>query len=119
MWIRSWSSPFSGRLSAPGRTPGRGLILPIPPGNPRPAQPETGSQALEKVKETAVDLMLLDLILPEISGREVLVHLKGEETCRNVPVVVFTGAIETDWAGSEANQAESIGTPGTSGEIPR
>jgi len=43
------------------------------------------------------DLILMDLNLPGISGREVLAALKRDETLRRIPVVVLTtSAAETD-----------------------
>lgn len=56
----------------------------------------TGSEALAKVKGTPVGLVLLDLVLPDMNGRDVLTHLRKQENCRGIPVVVFTGATETD-----------------------
>lgn len=55
-----------------------------------------GSDALAKAKEIRFGLILLDLVLPDMSGREVLLHLRKEKECRDIPVVVFTGATETD-----------------------
>ncbi len=43
------------------------------------------------------DLILLDLNLPRISGREVLAEIKGDPGLRTIPVVVLTSsAAETD-----------------------
>ncbi len=56
----------------------------------------TGSEALAKVKKTPVGLILLDLVLPDMNGRDVLARLKKGKHCRRIPVVVFTGATETD-----------------------
>ncbi len=43
------------------------------------------------------DLILLDLNLPRISGREVLAEIKGDTGLRTIPVVVLTSsAAETD-----------------------
>ena len=36
------------------------------------------------------DIILLDLNLPRIDGREVLAELKGDPALRNIPVVVMT-----------------------------
>jgi CheY-like chemotaxis protein len=38
------------------------------------------------------DLVLLDLNVPVISGREVLAAVKGDDTLRSIPVVVMTSS---------------------------
>ncbi len=47
-------------------------------------------------RRPAVDLILLDLNLPDISGFEVLRHLRAEPKTRGVPVVVLTSSQEND-----------------------
>lgn len=36
------------------------------------------------------DLILLDLNLPMMDGREVLIHIKNDENLKRIPVVIFT-----------------------------
>lgn len=50
---------------------------------------DSGADALEKVKCNSYDLITLDLIMPEMSGLEVLTAVKG--VLPQVPVVVVTG----------------------------
>ena len=50
----------------------------------------TGVEAVEKVRSLKPDILLLDLIMPEMGGVEVLEALAGEET--NTKVIVLTGA---------------------------
>ena len=38
------------------------------------------------------DLILLDLNLPRLTGREVLAHIKSDEVLRRIPVVVLTSS---------------------------
>ncbi|MEY4723714.1 MAG: hypothetical protein RLZZ324_1227 [Candidatus Parcubacteria bacterium] len=49
-----------------------------------------GEEALRVVTEAPPDMVLLDLILPKISGFEVLTELKTRPTTKDVPVVVLS-----------------------------
>jgi HAMP domain-containing protein/CheY-like chemotaxis protein/signal transduction histidine kinase len=51
----------------------------------------TGRQALDILHQGACDCVVLDLRLPDMSGFEVLEHMRGETALADVPVVVFTG----------------------------
>jgi CheY-like chemotaxis protein/signal transduction histidine kinase/HAMP domain-containing protein len=52
---------------------------------------DSGEKALERLRSRHYDCAVLDLRLPDISGFEVLEKIRGEETLRDLPVVVFTG----------------------------
>ncbi|MEK7613986.1 MAG: response regulator [Patescibacteria group bacterium] len=49
-----------------------------------------GESAFEMMKEKKFDLILLDLILPKMSGFDVLKKLKEDATTKTIPVVVFS-----------------------------
>lgn len=49
-----------------------------------------GLAALAKMAEEVPDLVVLDLVLPGISGFEVLEKMKADERLKNVPVIVFS-----------------------------
>jgi two-component system phosphate regulon response regulator PhoB len=49
-----------------------------------------GERALSAVSETNLDLMLLDLTLPDVSGFEVLLHVRSSPTPA-LPVIVLSG----------------------------
>ena len=55
-----------------------------------------GHAALTKVSEEAFDLVLLDLIMPEIGGYEVLPRLKENEQTRDIPVLIMSALDEID-----------------------
>jgi signal transduction histidine kinase/DNA-binding NarL/FixJ family response regulator len=49
-----------------------------------------GGLALELAREHRPDLMLLDVHLPDMSGDEVLAHLRAEHATASIPVVVLS-----------------------------
>ncbi len=55
------------------------------------AQAATGAAALDALREESYDCAVLDLRLPDMSGFEVLEHIRDDERLRDLPVVVFTG----------------------------
>ena len=56
----------------------------------------TGTSALELVGKETFDLILLDLIMPEMSGFEVLRRLKAAEHASHIPVIVISALDELD-----------------------
>ncbi|MEA3151569.1 MAG: hypothetical protein QOD56_2508, partial [Gammaproteobacteria bacterium] len=52
---------------------------------------ETGGEALAILREDPVDCVVLDLKLPDMSGFDVLEHIRDDAALCDVPVVVFTG----------------------------
>ncbi|MCX9014554.1 MAG: response regulator [Candidatus Methanoperedens sp.] len=55
-----------------------------------------GKEALEKVKETSPDLVLLDIIMPEIDGYEVCRRIKSDAKTKCTPVIMVTSLTETE-----------------------
>ncbi len=55
-----------------------------------------GEDGLEKVKSFKPDVILLDIIMPDISGIEVLKELKSNSKYKKIPVIVLTAVCETD-----------------------
>lgn len=55
-----------------------------------------GWEALEVLRRERVDLVLLDLMMPELDGFGVLEEMRRGETMREVPVVVLTGQVLTE-----------------------
>jgi two-component system phosphate regulon response regulator PhoB len=50
----------------------------------------TGEEALQKVRHRVPDLVVLDLMLPDISGTEVCRQIKASPRSRQVPVLMLT-----------------------------
>ncbi|HKL24983.1 MAG TPA: response regulator [Desulfuromonadales bacterium] len=49
-----------------------------------------GLAALEAIKQSQPDLVLLDIMLPEIDGFEVCRRIKEDPETRNIPVIMLT-----------------------------
>ena len=49
-----------------------------------------GREALQKARDERPDLIVLDLILPGMSGYEVCARLKGDDEFRRIPVLVLS-----------------------------
>ncbi|MBA3518801.1 MAG: response regulator [Rhizobiales bacterium] len=57
---------------------------------------ESGRRALETLEQARFDLILLDLMMPEMNGIEVLERLKSDERWHRTPVIMISGLSETD-----------------------
>jgi CheY-like chemotaxis protein len=55
---------------------------------------EDGERALKLAREQKPDLILLDMILPKLSGPEVLDRLKRDKNTAGIPVVVLSSLTE-------------------------
>lgn len=49
-----------------------------------------GNEALEKIKKDKPDLILLDLVMPEKNGFEVLEELGVNDELRKIPVIILS-----------------------------
>jgi DNA-binding response OmpR family regulator len=55
-----------------------------------------GREALESMRQQRPDLVLLDLMMPELDGFGVLEAMRENESTRDIPVIVLTGKILTE-----------------------
>jgi two-component system chemotaxis response regulator CheY len=53
-------------------------------------QAVSGLEAIERLTLAPVDLVMLDLNMPDVHGLEVLRFIRGQQTLRDLPVVVLT-----------------------------
>jgi CheY-like chemotaxis protein len=54
------------------------------------------SQALPAAREFRPDLVLLDIMMPEMDGGDVAAVLKADPDLKNVPIVFLTAAVKKD-----------------------
>lgn len=60
------------------------------------AQAEDGERALEVLDESAFDLVILDILMPNVDGFEVLRRMKDDGALRDIPVIVISALDEID-----------------------
>ena len=59
-------------------------------------QAVSGLEAIERVTLAPVDLIVLDLNMPDVHGLEVLRFIRAHESLRGVPVIVLTTRSDDD-----------------------
>jgi len=55
-----------------------------------------GRQALELLKSRPFDLVLLDIMMPNVNGYEVLAEMKANDSLRHIPVIMISAVDEID-----------------------
>ncbi|MCX6558131.1 MAG: response regulator [Candidatus Aminicenantes bacterium] len=80
---------------------------------------QSGRQALEIIKEQKVDLVLLDIMMPEMNGYDVCRKIKEDRNLANIPVVMVTSLLDKKERikGIEAGAEDFISKPIDKGEV--
>lgn len=55
-----------------------------------------GQQALDRVKESRPDMIILDLMLPKMDGYKVCRLLKFDERYQKIPILIFTARAQAE-----------------------
>jgi sigma-B regulation protein RsbU (phosphoserine phosphatase) len=72
-----------------------------------------GAEALQVVRRSHPDLILLDVVMPGMDGYEVCRRLQGEEETRNIPIIFVTsrGEVKDEKQGLELGAVDYISEP--------
>jgi len=72
-----------------------------------------GLEALKKARAGSPDLILLDLVLPELDGFAVCEHLRQDAAMAATPIIMLTGLTSTmtRYAGIESGATEFVTKP--------
>jgi DNA-binding response OmpR family regulator len=54
-----------------------------------------GQMGLEMIRQELPDLVLLDLMMPDMDGWEVYQHIKNDDITRDVPVIIITAKAQS------------------------
>ncbi|MBX9936590.1 MAG: response regulator, partial [Burkholderiaceae bacterium] len=73
----------------------------------------SGQEGLAQIHDDLPDLILLDVMMPDMNGYEVLAHLRNNPRTRDVPVIFVTARIDPDseTQGIEAGAVDFIHKP--------
>src|SRR5437868_765545 len=52
---------------------------------------EDGREGLERIRAEPPDVVLLDILMPEIDGFDVLAQVKADNALRDIPVIMISG----------------------------
>ncbi len=76
-------------------------------------------QALTLLAERRPDVLLLDLVMPGMSGFEILERMRADETLRHIPVIVLTSSTdaETKLKALELGATDFLGKPTDPSEL--
>ena len=85
----------------------------------RVMEAEDGQDALKKTLETPVDLVLLDIMMPNMDGYEACRRMKEDRGTRDVPVIFLSAKTETrdKIMGLESGGADYVTKPFDKGEV--
>ena len=72
-----------------------------------------GEEAVEKARTERPDIIILDVMMPRLTGYEVCQKLRADDTTRNIPVIMVTALHEMDdrIKGIEAGADDFISKP--------
>ena len=59
------------------------------------AEASNGREALDWLKEKKADLLITDLMMPEMDGEELITHLKNADAYKKIPVIMLTALADT------------------------
>ena len=57
---------------------------------------ENGRQGLAILQQQAIDVVFLDIMMPEMNGYETLEHIKGDPILRHIPVIMISAVDDMD-----------------------
>ena len=69
----------------------------------------SGKEGIEKVVTFKPDLILLDIVMPELDGFEVCKRLKASKETKEIPIIIFTASSGPEDFGRKAAE---LGTAG-------
>lgn len=72
-----------------------------------------GKEGLKMVKEKKPDLVLTDLLMPEMDGLEMITEIRSDRAGKNIPIIILSAKVdpEVDLAAIKLNVKQVIRKP--------
>ncbi len=64
-----------------------------------PVIANSGAEALEILHQNPIDIIMLDIVMPELDGFQVLERIKQDKTLKNIPIIMISSLDKTDEMG--------------------
>ena len=71
---------------------------------------QSGAEALEKISEQKIDLILLDIQMPEMNGFEVAKLIRNRRKFQNIPIIFLTAVYKSEDFKQQDSQAAPLTT---------
>ncbi len=55
----------------------------------------SGQEGIQKIREIVPDLVLLDLMMPDMDGWDIYQQMRADDKTKNIPVIVVTAKAQT------------------------
>ena len=78
----------------------------------------TGEEALARAAEIRPDLILLDLVLPDLSGWQVLERLRREPATESTPVILLSASVKEAEKAADSKVFAFVAKPFEPKELP-
>ena len=107
-WLMAESSRVTSNIlvvdDEPGTLDMHARVVQAHSASNRVLKARNGKEALDLLHHEIVDLVLLDLQMPEMDGFEVLEGMRAMESTRKIPVIVVTGKVLSETEMERLNQ---------------
>ena len=77
-------------------------------------QARNGEEAIRKAKEMRPDLVLLDLVMPDMNGYDVCAALRTEPALRSVPIILLRAPSNRSTSSAAPRPARTTSSPSRS-----
>ncbi|MCH9030087.1 MAG: response regulator, partial [Bacteroidetes bacterium] len=64
-----------------------------------------GVQGLQKARDFKPDLILLDVMMPDVHGDQIAAELQADEALKKIPIVFLTGVLTKEEAAGQSTGA--------------